>query len=197
MLEDGAFPEDIDRALTAFGFAMGPFGVWDLAGLDIAWRTRRRLAETRDPRERTVPLLERLCEAGRLGRKAGRGWYHYPDGARLGVPDPEVRELIVENSRRKGIVRRLVSDDEIVMRVLAAILNEAALVLDERIAERAGDIDLVLVNGYGFPADRGGPLFWAGGRPRVEIEAALELLARSVGPGFRRGPVESILWPTP
>ena len=195
MLEDGALPEEIDRALTAFGFAMGPFAVWDLAGLDIAWHTRRRLAASRDPKDRTVPLLDHLCEAGRLGRKAARGWYRYPDGARAGVPDPEVHALILANSLRKGIVRRPVRDEEIVGRALAAIVNEAALVLDEGIAERAGDIDLVLVDGYGFPADRGGPLFWAS-RRRTEFEADLELLARSAGPGFRRGPVESILWPT-
>ncbi|MET0428606.1 MAG: 3-hydroxyacyl-CoA dehydrogenase NAD-binding domain-containing protein, partial [Microvirga sp.] len=195
MLEDGAFPEEIDRALAAFGFAMGPFAAWDLAGLDIAWHTRRRLAASGDAKQHAVSLLDQLCAAGRFGRKAGLGWYRYPEGTRAGVPDPEVHALIRAHSLREGIARRPVRDEEIVGRALAAIVNEAALVLHEGIAERAGDVDLVLVDGYGFPADRGGPLFWAR-RRRTEIVADLERLARSTGPGFRRGPVESILWPT-
>jgi 3-hydroxyacyl-CoA dehydrogenase len=192
MLEEGALPEDVDAALTGFGFAMGPFAVTDLSGLDIAWRTRQRLAATRDPNARYSDILDKLCEAGRFGKKAGKGWYSYPEGARRGVPDDEVRTVIEDASRRKGIARRPIAPGEIRARALAAIVNEAALLLDEGIAARASDVDLVMVNGYGFPPQHGGPLFWASRQPRAEIEAALEALAASVGHGFRRGDVGKV-----
>ena len=193
LLEDGALPEDVDAALSAFGLAMGPFATWDMAGLDIAWRTRRRLAATRDPQERYVPLLDQLCEAGRLGRKSGAGWYRYEAGAPRGQPDPVVSELIEKHRKNNQIAARAIDADEILARALAAIINEAALVLDEGVAERASDIDLVLVHGYGFPKHRGGPLFWAGRQPGAEIAAALEMVARACGPRFRRGPVERVI----
>lgn len=193
LLEDGAMPEDVDRALTDFGFAMGPFAVWDLSGLDIAWRTRQRLAEMRDPDERSVPFLDALYERGRLGRKTGAGWYRYQEGAKAGVPDPEVDALIRAGSAAKGILRRDVPDEEIVSRALGAMVNEAALVMAEGVAERASDIDLVLVNGYGFPAYRGGPLFWASRRPRADIERAVDRVAAASGPAFRRGPIHELL----
>lgn len=193
LLEDGAMPDEIDAALTTFGFAMGPFATWDMAGLDIAWRTRRRLAATRDPQERYVPLLDQLCEAGRLGRKCGAGWYRYEAGAPRGQPDPVVSELIEKHRKNNQIAARAIDADEILARALAAIINEAALVLYEGVAERASDIDLVLVHGYGFPKHRGGPLFWAGRQPGAEIAAALEMVARACGPRFRRGPVERVI----
>jgi 3-hydroxyacyl-CoA dehydrogenase len=193
LLEEGAFPEEVDAALEQFGFAMGPFATWDLAGLDIAWRMRRRLAEQRDPRARYVDLLDILCESGRFGRKAGRGWYVYPSDAKKGIPDDAVRRLIEDASRRKNVTRRRLPDQEIVARALAAILNEAALVLAEGIARCPADIDLVLVHGYGFPASRGGPLFWAGRQPQAEIAAALAEVERATGFGFRRGPVAQVL----
>lgn len=193
LLEDGALPEEIDAALTAFGFAMGPFATWDMAGLDIAWQTRRRLAATRDQQERYVPLLDQLCETGRLGRKSGAGWYRYEAGVPRGQPDPVVSELIESHRRSNRIAARAIDADEIVARALAAIVNEAALVLYEGVAERASDIDLVLVHGYGFPKHKGGPLFWAGRQPGAEIAAALEMVARACGPRFRRGPVERVI----
>jgi 3-hydroxyacyl-CoA dehydrogenase len=193
MLEEGALPQDVDAAITGFGFAMGPFAVTDLSGLDIAWRTRQRLAATRDPKARYSDILDKLCEAGRLGKKAGKGWYNYPEGARRGVPDDAVRATIEDASRRKGIARHQIAAGEIQARALAAMINEAALLLDEGIANRASDVDLVMVNGYGFPSQQGGPLFWASRQPRAEIEAALEALAASIGHGFRRGDVGKIL----
>ncbi len=186
LLEEGAYPEQVDAALEAFGFPMGPFAVTDLSGLDIAWNTRKRLAATRDPRERYVPILDRLCEMGRLGRKAGAGWYTYAADAKRGVMDAKVHTLIDDVSKEKGIARQTFTPEQLQARVLGALVNEAALVLEDGIAERAGDIDLVLVNGYGFPADRGGPLFWASRRPRADLDRMIDDVANDIGFGFRR-----------
>ncbi|TPW26291.1 3-hydroxyacyl-CoA dehydrogenase NAD-binding domain-containing protein [Pararhizobium mangrovi] len=193
LLEDGAYPEDIDAAMRDFGMAMGPFAVFDLAGLEIAWATRKRLAPTRDPRERYVVVADRLCEAGRFGRKAGKGWYAY-DEAGKPVPDPEVRTLIEEASAEKGIIRRPFSSDEIRTRLLATMVSEACLILDDGIAERAGDIDLVLVNGYGFPRLAGGPLFWAARQPREAMMEAIDGLTVASGLTARHAEnLESVL----
>jgi 3-hydroxyacyl-CoA dehydrogenase len=193
MLEDGAYPEQVDAALVAFGLAMGPFAVNDLSGLDISWRTRQRLAATRDPKARYPEILDRLCEAGRFGQKTGAGWYRYPEGARRGLADPEVSTVIEKCSAAKGIVRHRFTPEQIQWRGLAAMINEAALVLAECIAARPSDVDLVLVNGYGFPAQKGGPLFWASRRPRKDVTAAIDALAAATGHGFKRGNVDSIL----
>jgi 3-hydroxyacyl-CoA dehydrogenase len=184
MLEDGAWPEDVDRALEGFGFAMGPFAVADLSGLDIAWRIRRARAATRDPRERYVPILDGLCERGRLGRKAGRGYYAYPDGKQVRTTDDEVRAVIEQASAARGIQRRTLTADEIVRRALLAMVNEAALLLAERVAQRASDIDVVLVQGYGFPRWQGGPVFWARQQDRGSLQAELRLLGEAAGFGF-------------
>jgi 3-hydroxyacyl-CoA dehydrogenase len=193
MLEEGAYPEEVDAALVGFGFAMGPFAVGDMAGLDIAWRMRQRLAATRDPKARYSDILDRLCEQGRYGQKTGAGWYRYPDGARRGAPDPEVRAMIDATSKTKSFPRRAFAAEEIEWRAIAAMVNEAALLLDEGIAQRASDIDLVMVNGYGFPSHKGGPVFWASRRPR--IEQAIDALAAATGHGFRRGDVGALLAP--
>jgi 3-hydroxyacyl-CoA dehydrogenase len=193
LLEEGAYPEQVDAALEAFGFPMGPFAVTDLSGLDIAWNTRKRLAATRDPRERYVPILDRLCEMGRLGRKAGAGWYTYAADAKRGAVDAKVHAVVDEVSKEKKITRRAFTREQIQARVLSAIVNEAALVLEDGIAERAGDIDLVLVNGYGFPADRGGPLFWASRRPRAELDRMIDDVASDIGFGFRRANLDRAL----
>lgn len=193
LLEEGAFPEDVDRAMRDFGMAMGPFAVFDLAGLDIAWATRKRLAPTRDPNERYVVIADRLCEAGRFGRKTGKGWYDYDNDPR-GAPDPVVRTIIEEASAEKGITRRLVSDEEIRARLLAAIVNEASFVLADGIAERPGDIDLVLVHGYGFPKLKGGPLHHAAGRPRATVLAEIRTMVSASGPGTEEAPnIEDVL----
>jgi 3-hydroxyacyl-CoA dehydrogenase len=193
LLEEGAYPGDVDAALTAFGLAMGPFAVNDLSGLDISWHTRKRLAATRDPQARYPEILDRLCEAGRFGQKTGAGWYRYPDGARRGLFDPEVHALIDRCSAVKGIARHPFTAEQIQWRALATMINEAALLLAEGIAARASDVDLVMVNGYGFPAHKGGPLFWASRRPRKDVAAALDNLAAATGHGFRRGNVEVLL----
>ena len=160
MIEDGALPHEIDAAMEAYGFAMGPFAVFDLAGLEIAWARRKRQAATRDPAARYVDIADRLCEAGRFGQKTGRGWYAYPDGKR--TIDPEVTALIEASRSAKGVVPRNVGEEEITSRLLAAIADEGKAILAEGIAERASDIDLVMINGYGFPAYKGGPMFAAG-----------------------------------
>ena len=159
LLEDGALPQEIDAAMEAYGFAMGPFAVFDLAGLEIAWARRKRQAATRDPNERYVEIADRLCEAGRFGQKTGRGWYTYPDGKR--TVDPEVTALIEARARRRASSRARSTADEIVSRLLAAMAAEGKAILAEGIAERASDIDLVMINGYGFPAHKGGPMFAA------------------------------------
>jgi 3-hydroxyacyl-CoA dehydrogenase len=186
MLEEGALPEEVDNALEAFGFAMGPFAVADLAGLDISWSRRKRLAPTRDPRERYVPIADQLCEQGRFGQKTRAGWYRYPEPGRRREPDPDVRALIEQASEARSIERRSLDAQEIQQRVLAAIVNEAALVIEERIAQRASDIDTVLVRGYGFPATRGGPLFWASRQEPALLNQALDKVESSSGFGFKR-----------
>jgi 3-hydroxyacyl-CoA dehydrogenase len=160
LLEEGALPEEIDAAMEGYGFAMGPFAVFDLAGLEIAWARRKRQAATRDPNERYVEIADKLCEAGRFGQKAGRGWYAYPDGKR--TVDPEVTALIEAARARKGIAPRRIGPDEIVSRLLGAMAAGGEKLLAGKIAQRAGDIDLVMINGYGFPAHKGGPMFAAG-----------------------------------
>jgi 3-hydroxyacyl-CoA dehydrogenase len=160
MLEDGALPHEIDAALEAFGFPMGLFAVYDMAGLEIAWARRKRQAASRDLAARYVDIADRLCEAGRLGRKCGRGWYAYPDGKR--TVDAEVTDLIIAERTRKGIEPRSFTADEIVTRLLKAMAEEGAALLSEGIAARASDIDVVMINGYGFPAHKGGPMFAAG-----------------------------------
>ncbi|WP_262267975.1 3-hydroxyacyl-CoA dehydrogenase NAD-binding domain-containing protein [Microvirga yunnanensis] len=182
LLEEGALPHEVDAALEAFGFPMGPFAVSDLAGLDIAWARRKRLAPTRDPRERYVDIADRLCEAGRFGRKTGAGWYRYDGGKR--EVDPFVTELVEEASRRRGLTRRSISADEIQSRIRAAIVNEACKILDERIVERPLDVDVVMMHGYGYPAWRGGPLFEADSVGLRPILDTVNERAERDGPGW-------------
>lgn len=184
MLEDGAWPEDVDRALTDIGFAMGPFTVADLSGLDVAWRMRKAQAATRDPRERYVAILDRLCEAGRLGRKAGAGYYTYVDGKQSKTTDEAVRYVIIKASAQRGLHRRRLKPEEIQRRALLAMVNEAALLLAEGVAGRPSDVDVVLVHGYGFPRWMGGPVFWARKQDRAQLQADLRNLAEEGGHGF-------------
>jgi 3-hydroxyacyl-CoA dehydrogenase len=187
MLEDGALPQDVDAAMEAFGLPMGPFAVSDLSGLDIAWARRKRLAPTRDPRERYVTVADTLCEMGRLGRKTGAGWYRYVDGKREN--DPTVTELIEAASRAKGIARRPISAEEIQARIRAAMVNEGARILAEGVALRALDIDLVLINGYGYPAWRGGPMFEADRIGLDKILAEVQRMAERDGFGWEASPL--------
>jgi 3-hydroxyacyl-CoA dehydrogenase len=191
MVEEGAWPEQVDAALERFGFAMGPFAVADLSGLDIAWRMRQAQAATRDPSARHVQVPDLLCEAGRLGRKTGAGYYRYGDGGKPQV-DPAVHALIEQARAAKGIVARRLDDDEICRRALLALVNEAALLLAEGVAERATDVDVALVNGYGFPRWEGGPVFRARERGDA-LGADLDWLAAVSGPGFVRGDLRHVL----
>jgi 3-hydroxyacyl-CoA dehydrogenase len=161
MVLDGASPYDIDRALRAFGFAMGPFEVSDLAGLDIGWATRKRKAPTLDPRARVAKFADRLCELGRFDQKTGRGFYIYSDGSRRGTPDPEVLGLIDDERAELGTTPQVMEDETIVRRYMAAMINEAAKVVAEGIARRPLDVDVTFLAGYGFPRHRGGPMYYA------------------------------------
>ena len=160
LLLDGAAVAQVDRVMRNFGYAMGPYETQDMSGLDIAWANRRRQAATRDPARRYSRVSDLLCEAGWLGRKAGRGWYLYEDGRPVG-PNPDAEPLIEAEAARHGIIRRELADDLIEETLLLALINEAAALLEDGIADVASDIDLVLVHGYGFPRFRGGPLFHA------------------------------------
>ncbi|MEJ8839394.1 3-hydroxyacyl-CoA dehydrogenase NAD-binding domain-containing protein [Ramlibacter sp. AN1133] len=161
LLEEGATPQQVDGALKKFGLAMGRFAMSDLAGLDISWSSRKRQAATRPAHLRYSRVADRLCELGRFGQKTGAGFYKYEAGSRTPVPDPLVDEIIEQCAKEAGITRRAVSDGEIVERCIYALVNEGAKVLEEGIAQRSSDIDLIYVNGYGFPAWRGGPMFYA------------------------------------
>ena len=154
LLLEGALPQDVDGALTAFGFPLGPFGVSDLAGLDISWRMRKAQGARAE-------IADQLCEMGRFGQKTGKGFYLYEAGSRTPKPDPEVEALIVATSQRLGIARRALSRDEITERLLFPMINEGARILEEGIAQRPGDIDVIWVYGYGFPAWRGGLMYYA------------------------------------
>ncbi|MEO0612400.1 MAG: 3-hydroxyacyl-CoA dehydrogenase NAD-binding domain-containing protein [Pseudomonadota bacterium] len=160
LLEEGALPQDVDRAMRDFGMPMGLFQVADLAGLDIGWHNRRREDATRDPNERYVDIADKLYEMGRLGQKTGAGYYLYKDGNRQPQIDPIVDALVIDASARKGITRLTVSDDEIRTKILHAMVAEGQKILEEGIAKRASDIDLVLIYGYGFPRWRGGLMFY-------------------------------------
>ena len=161
LLEEGALPQQIDRVIYEFGLPMGPFQMSDLAGNDVSWFIRQRQAASRPAHLRYSVVADRICEQGRFGQKTGAGWYRYEPGNRTPLPDPLVEEEIVGAAAQAGIPRRTVSDDEIVPRCLYPLVNEGAKILDEGIALRAGDIDVVWMHGYGFPRYRGGPLFWA------------------------------------
>ncbi|MBI1396712.1 MAG: 3-hydroxyacyl-CoA dehydrogenase [Betaproteobacteria bacterium] len=161
LLEEGALPQQVDRVMEEFGFAMGPFRVSDLAGLDIGWAIRKRQAATRDPNERYSTIADRICEKGRFGQKTGAGYYRYETGSRKPIPDPEIETLIVEASKEAGIERREIGDQEILERCVYQLVNVGAELLEEGIAQRASDIDIVYLYGYGFPRYRGGPMFYA------------------------------------
>ncbi|MBX9964983.1 MAG: enoyl-CoA hydratase/isomerase family protein [Burkholderiales bacterium] len=185
LLEEGALPQQVDRVLEDFGFAMGPFRVGDLAGLDIGWAIRKRQAATRNPNERYTKIGDLICERGRFGQKTGAGYYKYEAGNRKPIPDPEIEALIVQASKDAGIERREISDQEILERCLYQLVNTGAKILEEGIAQRASDIDIVYLFGYGYPRFRGGPMFTADliGLPKV-LEA-VKRYEQSVGPWWK------------
>lgn len=159
LLEEGATPWQVDRVLREFGFPMGLFAMRDMAGLDVIWRIRQQENSTRAPHLRYSPIADRICEMGRFGQKTGKGYYLYE--GREAKPDPEIEALIVGVSAELEIERQPISDQEILDRLLCAMVNEGARILEEGVAQRASDIDVVYVNGYGFPRYRGGPMWWA------------------------------------
>ena len=178
MVLDGASPYQVDQAIVGFGFPMGPYQVGDLAGLDIGYATRQRKAPTRDPRERVPVFADRLAEAGRLGRKTGRGYYIYDEDSPQGRPDPEMAEMLDGIRRDLGITPRGFTPEEIQSRYMAAMVNEGAKILDEGIAARASDIDVVLLHGYGFPRWKGGPMHWADAQGLDRIAADIARFAQ-------------------
>jgi len=174
LLVAGALPHEVDAALTGFGFKMGPFAMADLAGNDIGWRSRKA-------RGKRAAVADAICERGWFGQKTGRGYYRYPDGARSGERDPEVEALIADISRSEGVARRSLTGEEILARLLDPMVNEGARILEEGIAARAGDIDTVWLNGYNWPAWRGGPMHWADSVGLDVIVARLERQAAESG----------------
>ena len=176
LMEEGALPQDIDRVLTSFGFAMGPCAMLDMAGQDVARFVRQRQLKTWPANMRYSRLADLLCERGRLGSKARAGWYQYRAGPRSAQPDPEVDAMIVEESRRLGITRRPILDEEILTRCLYQLVNEGARLLAEGVVERPSDIDLCYVHGMGFPAAKGGPMHWADSVGLARIHEAIVAL---------------------
>lgn len=160
LVEEGAKPQEVDAALYKFGMAMGPLAVGDLAGLDVGWRIRKEHAHLEKPGVRRPLVADQLCERGRYGQKTGAGWYRY-DENRKPIPDPEVDQLIEELAAQAGIKRRTITEEEIIERTQYALINEGAKILEEGIALRAVDIDIVYLNGYGYPTWRGGPMWYA------------------------------------
>jgi 3-hydroxyacyl-CoA dehydrogenase len=176
----GALPQQVDAALQEFGMAMGPFRVGDLAGLDIGWALRKRRAAEFPDRDFSN-VSDVLCEGGRFGQKTGAGWYRYEAGSRNPIPDPKVTAIIEQYRRQKGITPREVTSQEIVERCIYALINEGARILEDGIAQRASDIDLVYLNGYGFPAYRGGPMFFADQTGLHDIARTLKRIAAQPG----------------
>ena len=177
LLEEGCLPEQVDKAVEKFGFAMGPFRMGDLAGNDIGWaiRKRRYVEKPSIVYSKTADLL---CEMGRYGQKTGAGWYDYKAGDRKAYPNAAVNEMIVKHSADIGVERRKISDEEIVERLVYALVNEGAHILEEGIAMRASDIDMVYLTGYGFPVFRGGPMFYADTVGLYNVKAAIEKYAK-------------------
>jgi len=160
LAEEGASVEAVDAALYEYGMAMGPMAVGDLAGLDVGWRIRKEFKHTEKPGVRQPIAEDKLCEMGRYGQKTGAGWYKYDENRRA-IPDPEVARLVSQWAAEAGIKQHPISKEEIIDRCIYALVNEGARILEEGYALRAVDIDIIYINGYGFPAHRGGPMWYA------------------------------------
>ena len=175
LLEEGALPHQIDKVIYDFGMPMGPYAMGDLAGLDVGWRIRQRQAATRPAHLRYSAVADRVCELGRFGQKTDAGWFRYEPGSRTPIPDPVVNELVLKVSAENGFARREIGDQEILERCMYPLVNEGAKILEEGLAQRASDIDVVWMYGYGFPRYRGGPMFWA---DLVGIKTIYETMSR-------------------
>jgi len=184
LIEEGATPAQVDQALYGFGLAMGPFAMGDMAGLDVGWRIRKAQEATRPKDLRYSPVGDRICEMGRFGQKTGAGYYKYEPGSRTPVPDPEIEKLIRDVAREQGIEQREVTDEEIVERCVYALVNEGAKCLEEGMALRASDIDVIYCTGYGFPVYRGGPMFHAQEVGLDKVLARIEAFRAAHGDAF-------------
>jgi 3-hydroxyacyl-CoA dehydrogenase len=180
LVEEGASPQQIDHALEKWGMAMGPFRMGDLAGLDIGWSIRKRLY-AENPAMKRAAIADKLCELGRFGQKTGKGWYAYASGKRDALPDPLVDEIIADYRKAAGIVPRKVDDKEIIERCMYALVNEGARILEEGIAARASDVDMVYLTGYGFPMHRGGPMLYADMVGLPEVISSMRRFAPAPG----------------
>jgi 3-hydroxyacyl-CoA dehydrogenase len=178
MLTEGASPQQIDNAVEKFGFAMGPFKMFDLAGGDIGWAIRKR-KYAEDPNMPRALIADRLCEMGRFGQKTGAGYYRYEPGKRDALPDPAVDQVIDECRKESGVTPRTIPDEEVIQRCVFSLVNEGARILEEGIAQRASDIDLVYLMGYGFPIHRGGPMIYADMVGLMNVVRLMEGIARS------------------
>ena len=174
LLLEGALPQEVDAAVTGFGFPMGPFAMADMAGLDVGWRIRKGRGERNE-------IEDALCEAGHFGQKTGKGYFRYDAGSRAPVPDPEVERTIVDASSRAGITRRAITQEEIVERMIFPMINEGARILEEGIAARPGDIDVIWVYGYGWPVWRGGPMYHADRLGLAHLRDRLTIYAERSG----------------
>ena len=179
LLLEGAYPHQVDAALQGFGFAMGPFRMYDVVGIDLEWRARELAGKGQD--DPAVQVDNRLCGLGRFGQKVRMGYYRYAEGSRQAEHDPEVDALVLQVSEQLGFTRREIGPEEILERCLLALVNEGAKILEENIAANSHDIDLVYLNGYGFPADKGGPMNWADGQGVAAIHDRLKALQAAFG----------------
>ncbi len=177
----GATPYQVDKVLQEFGMPMGPFQMADLVGLDLGWRARQLRGVKPEDVPITARVADKLCEMERFGQKTNRGYYIYPEGSRAGQPDPEVVRLVEETSAELGIQRRQIADDEVLKRCLYPLINEGARILEDGIALRPSDIDIVYINGYGFPEVTGGPMFWADRQGLAEVLADIEAFRGEYG----------------
>jgi 3-hydroxyacyl-CoA dehydrogenase len=191
LLEEGASVTQIDNALVDFGLPVGPFGMQDIAGIDVGWRIRQHLKSAGKTRaegpQSSIP--DRLYEMGRYGQKTGAGWYRYEPGSRTRIPDPVVDEVAADEAAKRGITRRSVPDEDIIARIMTALANEGARVLEEGFAIRASDIDVVYVNGFGYPRHRGGPMFYADTVGLPAILARVNEYRRTFGGYWRPSPL--------
>jgi len=178
LLDEGCTPAQVDKAVEQFGFAMGPFRMGDLAGNDIGWAIRKRRAAER-ANLKYSKTADLLCELGRFGQKTGAGWYDYQAGKRDAIPSELVVKMIEEHRKSLGVSIRKISDEEIVQRLVFALVNEAAHILEDGIASKASDIDMVYITGYGFPMFRGGPMNYADQFGLFNVVQAMNRFARN------------------
>ena len=189
LVEDGALPHEVDAALTKFGYAMGIFAVHDMAGNDVGHPTRKAQMATRDPNRRWNDLIMALVDQGRLGQKSGKGWYRYDAGDRTPRRDPELEAFVLQYAAERGIARRTIGEQEILERCLYGMVNEGARLLEKGIAQRPGDIDVVYLTGYGFPAEQGGPMFMADRIGLATVAARVQALNAELGAWWEPAPL--------